>query len=231
MKTKITLASIALATILSVSTAFADTTCTPVYGGGQNCVTTGQLAPSKTVRNPATGVFVANLGPNDPKYHANDTVPFQVTVTNNSGSTINNITVVDSFPTMILCQNSENVACNTSNGTLTISVGTLNSGQSRTLNVNGKVIANLPTGVTCNQEPTTRTTRNIATITADNQPSQQVSASVCLENGAVTSTNGVTIFPAPTVNKTPATGPEALALIGLLPAGGLGAFLRKKSTK
>lgn len=230
MRIKIGIASLALATFLSIAPAFADTVCTPVYGGGQNCVTTGQLTPSKTVRNPDTGIFVANLGPNDPKFHANDNVPFQVTVTNNSGSTINNIVVVDSFPTLIMCQRSENVDCDT-NGKLTINVGTLNSGQSSTLNIIGKVVSNLPAGVTCNQEPQTRSTRNIADITASNQPAQQVSSSVCLEAGAVVGKGGVTVFPPPTAVQTPPTGPEALALIGLLPVGGLGAFLRKKTSK
>ncbi len=39
------------------------------------------------------------------------------------------------------------------------------------------------------------------------------------------------VFPAPTAKTTPKTGPEALALIGLIPSAIAGLVLRKRSMK
>lgn len=43
--------------------------------------------------------------------------------------------------------------------------------------------------------------------------------------------SGFPVFPAPQVSKTPATGPEALPLIGIVSSGLVGWILRKKTGK
>ncbi len=228
--TKLSLsASIAAAALFGVSTiAFAATTCSPVYGGGQNCITSGQLSINKTVKNPVTGQFVDNLGLNDPKFSANDVVPFEITVTNTSGSTINNITVTDNFPSLIPCNAGPGTCTNNQN---VFTIGTLNAGQSQTFDLSGRVVASLPNqSVICDG-----TTTNTAIAQASGQPTVQDTAQVCVQNQVLAATpgvkGGVSVFPPPSVTATPKTGPEALALVALLPTGLLGKFLRKKSSK
>lgn len=41
---------------------------------------------------------------------------------------------------------------------------------------------------------------------------------------------GQAVYPAPSINTTPSTGPEALILFALGPIGALGVFLKKKAT-
>lgn len=87
---------------------------------------------------------------------------------------------------------------------------------------------------------TTRTTPDTKPI----QPTQKTSLPVQNKGGqqpvAPTATTtqiptetitkgGEKVFPAPETDTNPNTGPELLALIALLPAGGLGLYLRKKS--
>ena len=47
----------------------------------------------------------------------------------------------------------------------------------------------------------------------------------------VTTKGGMTVFPAPQITKTPATGPEAALLLSLIPAALSGFALRKKAGK
>ncbi len=215
------------ATTLFVATpAFAQTACTPVYGGGQTCTTNGQLTINKTVKNPSTGQMVDNLGINDPKYSVNQTVPYQVTVTNTSGNTISNITVTDTFPSNIPCQSGP---ANCSNNQIVFTISGLNAGQSQTFGLNGKVVSSLPANqaIICDGS-----TVNTAVANASGQPTIQDTAQVCLQNQVLgAAQGGITVFPPPSVTATPKTGPEALALIAMIPTGALGALLRRKSGK
>ena len=60
-------------------------------------------------------------------------------------------------------------------------------------------------------------------------------ARFCIQKPAVVTTTpgttkgGLKIFPPAKITITPSTGPEALALFGLIPTGALGYFLRKKA--
>lgn len=47
--------------------------------------------------------------------------------------------------------------------------------------------------------------------------------------GGSTTKGGLPVYPAPSMNQTPATGTEMFSLLGLLPAAGAGLFLRRKS--
>ena len=83
---------------LLVNRAFADTSCQPIYGGGQTCVTTGNISINKTVMNPQTNKMVDNLSINDPKYKPGFIVTFQINVTNTGNNNISRINIVDFFP-------------------------------------------------------------------------------------------------------------------------------------
>src|SRR3989344_1052804 len=85
---------------VSVS-ANADSSCQPIYGGGETCVQVGNVFVNKTVQNPQSNSFVDNLGVNDPKYSPSSNVTFHITVTNNGGNTISKITVKDILPQFV----------------------------------------------------------------------------------------------------------------------------------
>lgn len=215
--------------------ASADTVCQPIYGGGQTCVQQGKIVINKTVQNPSNGAFVDNLGVNDPKHSPDQTVTFQLTVTNTGDTTLSKITVKDIFPQFVsFVSGPGNFDSNTK--VLTFDVANLATNESRTFTITGKVAGSgdLPSdqGITC--------VVNQSTAVSDSQTSQD-NAQFCIQKqvlGAAptvsvptTTKGGLKVFPAPQVTTTPPTGPEMLSLIGLIPTGALGFFLRKKAIK
>ena len=205
----------------------ADTVCQPIYGGGQSCVTSTNLSINKKVQNPQDLSFVDNLGVNDPKYKPDQTVNFQITVTNTSGSTIGTVHVQDIFPQFVTFVSGPG-NFDTNSKTLSFDLTNLASAESRTFSLQAKVVGSglLPQdkGVVCVVNQATATNGGMAT---DN-------SQFCIEKGVpapVTTKGGIPVMPAPTIAKTPATGPEMLSLIGLIPMAGAGLFLRKKASK
>lgn len=98
------------------------TPCEPVYGGGEVCVSKGQILINKAVKNPSTGAFVDNLSlSNDPKYSADSTVEFQLTLTNTGKETLNEVTVTDTFPSFVTFE-SGNGTFDSNSKTLTFKV-------------------------------------------------------------------------------------------------------------
>lgn len=212
-----------------VSSASASTSCQPIYGGGETCVQVGNISINKTVQNPTTGSFVDNLSINDPKYSPTSTVNFQITVTNTGSGNISSTTVKDTFPNYVtFVSGPGNFDSNSK--VLTFTVGNLAAGASQTFNVSAKVADQgaLPAdqGVTC-------VINQASAVSNDNQQSSD-NSQFCIEKptqSAPTTKGGLKVFPAPKVVTTPATGPEMLPLIGLIPSGLFGLFLRKKASK
>src|SRR5581483_4411285 len=127
--------------LLLARSAYADVVCQPVYGGGQTCVTTGNILVTKTVQNPQTNQFVQNLGTNDPRFSGDQTVTFQISVTNTGGQTISQTAVKDSLPGFV------NVRAGGTAGTFdkntktrTLTVGLLGRNETRNFAVLGKVV-------------------------------------------------------------------------------------------
>jgi fimbrial isopeptide formation D2 family protein len=206
-----------------LNTAFAGQKCTTVYGGGQNCVTTGNIGISKSVMNPSTGGFVANLSVNDPKYNSGQTVNFQVTVTNND-SEANTITVTDTLPQFFHFVSGPGTF-NSGNNTLTWTVTGLGVGQSQTFTVSGTVTGNIPTtGDVC--------TVNQVAATSNNGDNANASSQYCITNAPTPTPVAPSVVPPTKITTTPPTGSESLALLALMPGAlaGLG-FIRlsKKS--
>lgn len=210
--------------LLSSGTALADTSCQPVYGGGQNCITVGKVLVNKTVQNPQTGQFVDNLGPNDPKFSPNQNVIFNVSITNTGSTTIPQVTVKDVFPGFVTFVSGPG---NFDNSTriLTFSESNVNPNETRTETLQVKVVdvSQLPASdmVTC--------VVNQASITASDTSMSQDNSGFCIQKQQATTKGGLPVFPAPKATTTPSTGPELFSLIGLLPAGLSGWFLRRKS--
>lgn len=219
--------------LLIASTNAAGVVCTPIYGGGQSCVTAGQIVVDKKVQNPQTSVFVDNLGPNDPKYVPAQSISFTITVSNTGGTTLSRVKVQDVFPVYV----QEILGPGTLDGNvLSFDVLNLSPGESRTFTVSAKVVASdqLPNKtVICEiNNDTSKPLQNKAIAIVDGQVED--TAKFCIQKEAVggpVTKGGLKVFPAPVVPTTPPTGPEVLALIGLLPSGALGYFLRKKSIR
>jgi uncharacterized repeat protein (TIGR01451 family) len=226
----------------AVFAAGAETNCQPIYGGGQTCVQQGDVLVNKKVAHPQNGSFVDNLGINDPKYGPESVVNFQITVTNTGSGTISKINIKDIFPQYTTFNaGSGNYDRNTK--ILSVDIDNLQPNETRTLTLSAKVAGanELPNnqGVIC--------VINQATGTANNKTSQD-NSQFCIEKQAPQVTQpgetkggvpaktfpqetkgGQKVFPQQQVQQSPNTGPEALALFALLPAGALGHFLRKKT--
>jgi len=199
------------------------TPCEPIYGGGEVCVSKGQILINKTVKNPDSGAFVDNLSlSSDPKYSANEIVEFQLTLTNTGKETLNEVTVVDTFPSFITYQTGSG-SFNSDNNTLTFKATDLQAGESRVFTVTGKVfdIGNLP------QDQAVTCVANHVRATSSENESSDVSQ-FCIEKVIATTKGGLPVMPAPEMEQTPSTGP-GLALLGLIPAALGGLFLRRKS--
>lgn len=198
--------------------AFAD--CTQNYGGGQTCVNSYVFSIEKTVQTPgkAGGAYVNNLSINDAKYSPTQVVSFKITVKNTSTQNIPTLTVTDTFP-QFLSYVSGPGNFDTNSKKLTFTVTNLQPGQSQTYDITGKLAeTNLfpyDQGTTCLINQAAATDTNGATNTSSSQ--------FCVEKQVLGATQPVTT--------TPATGPEMLPLISLIPGALGGFYLRKKSIK
>lgn len=201
--------------------------CQPIYGGGQTCVTTEKISINKTVLKPSKSkggveVYVDNLSINDPKYAPTQTVKFQLTVTNNGSSTLNTVTVNDILPDFVdFVSGPGNFDKNSK--TLTFNLSNLNPNESRTYTIVGKVVS--PSSMPSDQGVVCVVNQSIAKFS--DQESRD-NAQFCIER-KVTTKGGLPVVPAPVITQTPPTGPNELALIGLIPTAGIGFLLRRKS--
>jgi uncharacterized repeat protein (TIGR01451 family) len=199
--------------------AFAQVVCQPIYGGGQTCVTVGQISIRKLVSHPQTGTFVENLTINDPKFAPNQNVTFQIIITNSTGSTINRAVVKDVLPQFVNFVSGPG-SFDQNTKTLTFEAVNLLPNESRSFTFQARVVAEnqLPQDITC--------VVNQATFTADSMQAQD-NAQLCIQKSVAVTKGGLPVAPPSKVTVTPPTGPEMLPLIGLLPAGIGGWFLRR----
>ena len=222
-----------LSSLFSVS-ARAEVSCQPIYGGGQTCVSTGNILVDKKVLNPETQKMTDNLTVNDGKFAPGANINFQINLTNTGHADIKHIDVKDIFPQyVIFASGPGKFDANTK--ILTFEVADLKPKETRTFTVVGKIVeANrLPAdlGIVCNATFATA-------ITSDSGTSQDT-AQFCIQKpsqasqkqvlAAQTSKGRFPVFPAPSITTSPATGGELLPIISLIPAGIAGWLLRKYS--
>ena len=220
-----------LALVSKTTTAYADYGCQPIYGGGQTCVTQGNLLVNKTVENPSTGAFVDNLSVNDPKYNPSQTINFQISVTNTGNSVISQAAIVDTMPVYVAFVSGPG-SYNATTKQLTFQVMNLNPNETRVFTLEGQV--DNSNGLPSNQTVTCDV--NQVTGTGDNGQTSSDNAQFCIQNSTpttpTTTKGGLPIYPVPQQQfTTPATGPEALPLIGIFGSAISGFILRKKSSK
>lgn len=202
--------------------------CTTSYGAtyGSDCIESGTVSVNKVILDPKSGAqtkggltsqqFVENLGANDTHFVAGQEVTYKIIITNTGTKTLTNVLVQDYLPKEVSFVSGEGKM---ENNIFTTTIASLNAGQSREIILKGKIsnLSTLNTSILCN-------VTNKATVTADSKTAED-NAALCVEKTAMT------VYPAPKTKETPKTGPEALALIGIVPAALSGLLLRKKAYK
>lgn len=212
------------------------------------------LNPSLTIakeRSFSDNDFIENVSPNGIRYPANTATAFRLYLTNKTKRTLKNITVKDVFPPRFLTFVSSDGSYDTATRTLTITIDELKAKETKqmTIHVLTARLDELP------KDNAPLCTINIAMATVNNKTSQDASQICMSRQDQPTNTQTVnatqpslpsitppTIPPTtkgglPVVSpvtpqpgqKTPSTGANMLALIGLLPVGGAGLLLRKKT--
>lgn len=199
--------------------------CTQVYGGSESCTTSNEFSIEKTVQTPVKGGnYVRNLSINDAKYQPTAVVSFKITVKNTGNQVIENLTVSDTFPQFLSFVSGPG-NFDTNSKKLTFTVTKLQPGQTQTYDVSGKVAESnlMPSdqGVVCLINTASATDTDGATNTSSSQFCVQKSVLGSSEPAVFTTKGGLT--------STPATGPEMLPLISLIPGALGGFYLRKKS--
>jgi uncharacterized repeat protein (TIGR01451 family) len=214
-----------LVAVAPVSASYGSVACQPVYGGGENCLTVGNLLLNKMVMDPSVKgeKYVDNLSLNTAKYSAGQTIKFRLDVTNTGNATISTVNVKDTLPSYVKFVSGPGSFDKSSNA-LSFSLSNLNPSETRSYVIVGKIVdqASLPKGqgVVC--------TVNQAEATSTSNQSQD-NSQFCINVNVVTTKGGLPVYPAPSMTQTPATGAEMLSLLGLLPAAGAGLFLRRRS--
>jgi uncharacterized repeat protein (TIGR01451 family) len=228
--------------------------CQPIFGGGTSCIQTGDVMVVKKIRNPASNQYVDNLSINDPKYAPNQPVLFQLIVQNTGSRTIKDITVTDIFPPYVAFTKGPG-QYDKANNTITFAVDSLEAGKSRSITLEGRVapMNALPQGssITCvvnqaiaeqgnnkssdntefcltKQGETGGTTQPQPT-TDQPQAVTPTRAPVGPTGKPVPTGTKLPVYETPNQQTSPRTGPEALALISLIPAGIAGLYLRKRT--
>jgi uncharacterized repeat protein (TIGR01451 family) len=205
--------------------ALANTSCQPIYGGGESCNQTGNVILDKTVQNPSNGLYVNSLNVNDPKYAPGQTVNFQITIRNTENSTLSNVEVKDILPQFVSFVSGPG-SFDANTNTLTFNIGNFPANEARTYTIQGKVASagSFPfsEGTTC--------VVNQSIMNVSNGQSAKDNAQFCIQTKTtITTKAGLPVYPAPVITTTPSTGPEMLPFLALIPTGIAGFILRKKS--
>lgn len=209
--------------------AFADTSCQPIYGGGQSCVTTNNIVVNKTILNPQTNRFVDNLSINDPKYQPGFITTFQISITNTGNNNVSEVNVRDIFPQYVNFASGAGTF-DTNTNTLSFRLNNLAPNETRTYSIIGRVFSESQIPVA---QGSVVCVVNQAIATVDNVSVSQDNAQFCIEKNAptVVTKGGFPVYSSVAVTSMPKTGPEALILLGLFPTGIIGLFMIRYSNK
>lgn len=213
------LAFFIIAVIVSTKEIHAGAGCVPVYGGGEQCPTPGNVLIDKKVLNPRTGVYVDNLLPPDlTRYHPTEIVTFQIIVQNSGDQTLDKVYVKDIIPSFVdytsLDGPAIDVKYDSATRILTFNVNNLTGGKKEFFTVKARAAhqAALP------EAKTLVCPVNVVTAETSGQNPGRDESQFCIEKEKVV----------PTV---PSAGPEhwLLSIAGLGMALVVGIYLRKKA--
>lgn len=216
-------AFLANTTLASASgSSYGTSNCQVIYGGGEVCHEQVKFTIDKKVMQPTKGGgYVDNLSSNDARFQPGSDAAFQITITNTGNKTIEKLTVVDTLPSNLLFVSGVG-NYNSSDKTITYTISNLEAGKSNQQTFVAKIAdkSKFSQTVTC--------VTNAVKAYDNNGNNANDNASLCIENVVVAQPEPkvFTSYPPKTI---PNTGPEMLPLLGLIPAGISGYFLRKKS--
>lgn len=208
---------------------YGDVICQPQYGGS-NCEDVELLIDKKVAYPQAMTKggslsFTDNLGVNDEKYAASQKVTFQLTVKNTSNTELKNISVKDVLPNYLTLNTADNKdwKYDASTRTLSRTIDSLKAQEAKTFNVVATVVeANI---LPMDQDITCVINQSFASA---GKTTVQDNAQLCITK-VTTTKGGLPVHPTPKAKTTPQTGAEAIALIGLVPAGLSGLLLRRRA--
>lgn len=191
--------------------AYADTSCQPIYGGGQSCITTNNIIVNKTVLNPQTNQFVDSLSINDPRYQPGFIATFQISITNAGNSNLSRVDVRDIFPQYVSFSSGAG-SFDPNTNTLSFSLTDLAPNETRRYTVLGRVF-NAGQMPVASESVVCVVNQAIAMVNGNNV--SQDNAQFCIEK----TKGGFPVLSSVPTTSAPATGPEALALLALVPSG------------
>ena len=222
-------ATLFLSVAQAANAAGGQSSCQIVYGGGEVCQEQIKFTINKLVQKPGNG-YVENLNVNDPRYAPNQNVNFKIVIENTGSKDINNLNVVDTFPSLLTFVSGAGTP-NSSGSEVNFIIEKLAKGAKAEYIVTAKTADadKLPTdkNITC-------VTNNVKATTSDGSVASD-NSQVCIEKPGTTTTTTTTkggkpqVMEKPTVTTVPATGPEMAALLALIPTGLAGFFIRKKA--
>lgn len=136
-----------LAPLFMVTPAYAEVRCETQYGGGQVCVSTGNLQVNKRVCDPGQGScdpndakftsrLVDNLGSDSHNFKVGEEAVFQIDVKNAGDATFGDVSVSDTLPAQL----------DLSSGNLSYDIPNLAPGQTNSRIIRAKVNNNFPSG-------------------------------------------------------------------------------------
>lgn len=218
--------------LLSSPLAFAQTTtnkqCQPIYGGGETCSQAETFSVNLQVKDPQAGVYVENLTATNPTYAPNQQVMYKLSLKNDTKEALSKGTLTLIFPQDVTYV-SGGGTFDQKNRKLTFPLDKLNGEEAKVFYITGQVVAKPQKNSLC--------TFTQALGTFANKTSQD-NTQFCIGTPIAkqiapripqATKGGLTVYPPAQTKHTPETGPEALALFGLFPAGALGMWLRRKA--
>lgn len=232
-------------------------TCPPLYNGGIVCQEAKDFSVDKKAQAPLDGSFVDFLPENETKTAPGNTMIFRIEVKNKTTRTLRGIAVTDTLPGFVQFVKSDS-SVKQNGEKVTYTIATLETKKSHTVNIEARVKSreSLPkdSGPLCVANEVEAKSgfnsvgRDFVTFCIDaTATAVAAQASDSVEPTFPTGTKGgqppptpsptqtsttkggQQVYPAPSTDKNPNTGPELFALIGLIPAAAAGFLLRKKT--
>lgn len=208
MKKLILAISLIVSALILTPKSFADNGCSPIYGGGDICLTQKNLSIDKKI--------------NQNDFKAGEKIVFDILISNTSNRTIKGIEFKDYFPSYIDITNNPG-KLNKSNRTVELTFD-LEAKKSRNITISGIVNNNIDEDICLFNYSQAK---NGKSVIDDN-------TRFCLEKSTFIArdNDGNPIFASPKgIKKTPATGPSETALITLFISAIGGYALIRKTRK
>lgn len=223
-------------------------TCEPIYNGGLTCVESGNILIDKKIKHPTDNRYLDQLTSDDPVFVPDQQITFTIAVKNTGRSAINSITIEDLFPPSLIRFDDKIGKFDSKTKIFTYPIDKLSANEEKKITLKARVLKadQFPN----NNDPVCLLNQaRVFTERTKNNPSQDNVRFCVQRQGQITqpptiggptptpirlpdtTKGGLPVQPKPNAKTSPKTGPEALALIALLPSGLIGFLLRKKTLR